>query len=363
MKSRFKDHIIHGWLAGLSQDSSEPSTSKRKSSTDQSSSRGVFYAVAKGFQPGIFSSWDEAKAQTIGFPGATHRKFPFKAQAEDWLRFHGVGDAIISGDTAEEPEIAPFPLPLASSPVNIANAVAIATASATPLLTNTDEPRISIKPSQIVSPIIIKTIAVVPPLSISPRNPVKAFPAYILSGLLGHEGVDHILTEDGRLVIHTDGAASSNGKRDARAGCGVWFGANHPFNFAEPLVGRQTNQRAEVLAVLRGLQIVEAWETLDPELVRRLPNIAKILNLKLEIRSDSQYTVFAMTRWITAWLRSNYKDGTVTNKDLFQTLVAVIRRRESHLGAGAIRFVHIRGHQGIHGNEEADKLARLGVDL
>lgn len=34
-----------------------------------------FYAVAKGYVPGIYETWDEAKKQVNGFPGAKHKKF------------------------------------------------------------------------------------------------------------------------------------------------------------------------------------------------------------------------------------------------------------------------------------------------
>ena len=34
-----------------------------------------FYAVAKGYVPGIYETWDEAKKQVNGFPEAKHKKF------------------------------------------------------------------------------------------------------------------------------------------------------------------------------------------------------------------------------------------------------------------------------------------------
>ena len=51
----------------------------------------------------------------------------------------------------------------------------------------------------------------------------------------------------GRVIVYTDGACSFNGQKGAAAGCGVYFGDNHPDNISLRLKGRQTNQRAEIV--------------------------------------------------------------------------------------------------------------------
>nr|XP_032810450.1 ribonuclease H1-like isoform X3 [Petromyzon marinus] len=48
-------------------------------------------------------------------------------------------------------------------------------------------------------------------------------------------------------VVFTDGCCISNGRQAARAGLGVFWGTNNPLNLSERLVGRQTNQRAEIM--------------------------------------------------------------------------------------------------------------------
>ena len=45
-----------------------------------------FYAVAKGIKPGIYKTWDEAKAQVDGFPGALFKSFASMTEAEDWFK-------------------------------------------------------------------------------------------------------------------------------------------------------------------------------------------------------------------------------------------------------------------------------------
>ena len=76
---------------------------------------------------------------------------------------------------------------------------------------------------------------------------------------------------------------------------------------------RQTNQRAEITAVIRALQATHAGEP-------------------LEIRTDSQYTIKALTAWITAWRRSGFKD--VQNADLFREADALLSAR-----VGTVDFV------------------------
>ena len=51
-----------------------------------------FYVVWVGAKPGVYLSWDEAKRQVAGFPGARYKSFPSRAQAEAALR-SGAGPA------------------------------------------------------------------------------------------------------------------------------------------------------------------------------------------------------------------------------------------------------------------------------
>lgn len=44
-----------------------------------------YYAVRKGFTPGVYETWDEAKNQIDGFAGAEHKSFDSYAAAEAWI--------------------------------------------------------------------------------------------------------------------------------------------------------------------------------------------------------------------------------------------------------------------------------------
>jgi ribonuclease HI len=148
---------------------------------------------------------------------------------------------------------------------------------------------------------------------------------------------------NGYVVVYTDGACENNGKPGAKAGIGVWFGNNHPLNVSKPVVGKATNNTAEIQACICALKI------------------AKENGIeKLNIITDSQFTINAMTKWIYSWKKNNWKlsrgNQDVKNKKDFQEL--------DQLRQGVdLKWQHVAGHAGITGNEEADKLAREGARL
>jgi ribonuclease HI len=66
------------------------------------------------------------------------------------------------------------------------------------------------------------------------------------------------------ISVFTDGACPSNGQKNAIAGVGVWFGNEDPRNISERLPpGPQTNNRAELWAVIRALQSIPPNERVE----------------------------------------------------------------------------------------------------
>ena len=45
-----------------------------------------YYAVKIGYKPGIYNTWDEAKAQVDGYSGARFKSFPTIEQAEEFMQ-------------------------------------------------------------------------------------------------------------------------------------------------------------------------------------------------------------------------------------------------------------------------------------
>ena len=112
-----------------------------------------------------------------------------------------------------------------------------------------------------------------------------------------------------------------------------------------PLAGeRQTNQRAELTAIQRAVDIAPIDRT-------------------AMIYTDSHYSVKCLTDWFRSWEAKGWKNSAgrpVENRDLIEPILKRIRERED---AGAkTHFVWVKAHNGNNGNEEADRLANKGAE-
>jgi ribonuclease HI len=114
-------------------------------------------------------------------------------------------------------------------------------------------------------------------------------------------------------------------------------------NISERLQGEtQTNQRAELTAILRALETVD-------------------LAQDLEIRTDSKYSIQCVTEWYINWERNGWKTraGPVKNQDLVQLVRDKIEEREAK--GGRTQFIWVKGHDTDQGNIAADRLAVAGA--
>ncbi|KAF0468820.1 Ribonuclease H [Gigaspora margarita] len=142
------------------------------------------------------------------------------------------------------------------------------------------------------------------------------------------------------LQVWTDRSAFENGTTNARAGIRVFWKNNDTQNLSEHVPGDQTNNRAEIFAIIRAIEICN--------------DKVKLLN----ILTDSKYVINAMEYWIKNWERNNYisyHNKLIKNSDLFKRLKSLIDYR-----IGTVKFIHVRGHMGNYGNEQADRLAKEG---
>jgi ribonuclease HI len=222
------------------------------------------YAVKVGRNPGIYLSWNKAKPEVIGYPGAVYKSF------EDIEDAH----AFITGKKRRL------------------------------LQSQTSAPRT---------------------LVAKPAPPETADPP-----------VD--------VVLFTDGACQNHpvlGAKQRVAGCGVYWGDDHPNNISvvfedEPI----TNQRAELKAIMLAIEMF----------VAKYPSPKKLL-----IKTDSKYSIDAITKWARGWKANNWlkSDGEdVMNRDIIIPLYELVQKHK-----GRILFKHVYGHTGVAGNEAADRLA------
>ncbi|CCG84792.1 protein of unknown function [Taphrina deformans PYCC 5710] len=252
-----------------------------------------YYAVARGTRPGVYYDWPSCEKEVSGFKDAKHKSFPTLAEAQDFVKLHstGINQWTALNSTLKEPGTATTTLKKRKA----------ADLEVIDLTT----PQISARPAKVSK--VVETLG----------------------------------NEDGYTIIWTDGSSRGNGQNAASAGLGVYFGANDPRNIAERLAGsRQTNQRAELTAIIRALETVHA----DEDVI---------------IKSDSQYSINCFTVWHQSWANNGWKNSKkqpVENKDLVQAGLELITSRK-----GKTKLMKVRAHIGLHGNEMADQLANEGA--
>ena len=142
------------------------------------------------------------------------------------------------------------------------------------------------------------------------------------------------------MLVYTDGACRNNGKPSACAGIGIYFGPNDGRNVSRRITGKQTNNVAELTAIIETYTIIKG----------------DILSGKdITIFSDSEYAIRCCTTYGKKCV-NRWDTIDIPNKDL------VRHAYELFCELPNVKFVHIDAHTGkqdIHskGNAEADKLA------
>ncbi|CAG8639727.1 4697_t:CDS:2, partial [Scutellospora calospora] len=162
------------------------------------------------------------------------------------------------------------------------------------------------------------------------KEQIHRFPGALFKSFeIKQQAEDYVnnMIEKENIFVWTDGCCENNGKKDARAGIGVYWSERNPLNLSERLPGYlQTNNRAEIFAVIRAIETC-------------------IENDKcLVIYTDSIYVI-----------NCQGVKNPKKNLDLVIRLNDLIKERK-----GKVVFKYVRGHRGNEGNEQADKLAYLG---
>ncbi|ORY64110.1 ribonuclease H-like domain-containing protein [Pseudomassariella vexata] len=241
-----------------------------------------FYAVAVGNEPGIYGDWETAQLAIKGVKGPKYKKFDTRAEAVEFI--YQFGNETAQATVADE-------------------APAAKKSKKTGAATGDEDEELEVEED----------------------------------GDAEVEGVLHICT---------DGSSLSNGKVGAVAGVGVYFGPDDPRNVSERLEGEpQTNQRAELTAILRALQKVPVSQD-------------------VRIVTDSKYSISCVMEWYVNWEIRGWKttDGSeVKNKDLIAAIRKKIKQREK--AKTRTLFKWVKGHAKDLGNIAADELAVRGAKL
>ena len=144
------------------------------------------------------------------------------------------------------------------------------------------------------------------------------------------------------ISVYTDGSCHNNGFRNAKAGIGIYFGPNDNRNVSEPIFGKQTNNTAELKAIIKTIEILKKE-------IKEGKNIM--------IYSDSMYSIRCATTYGRKLEIVNWKkDKPIPNVELVKNLYNLCKPYKN------IKFTYVKAHtdrQDKHsiGNFNADRLA------
>ncbi|KAI0085542.1 ribonuclease H-like domain-containing protein [Irpex rosettiformis] len=273
-----------------------------------------YYAVAKGRQPGLYYTWEDCKAQVDGFRGSKHIKVRTYEEAAEWLKSNGAALEEVPSS------LPPF---------------------------HTSEPSTSTQPEAASSS---GGRTVLPKHRSTTKSP-RAGPSYTANRRVGRgrspSAKPSVLSSgDESIIVYCDGACKGNGQTGSIAGVGVFWGAGDKRNIAERCPGSPTNNRAELIAIIRVLET------------------APRCDMPLIIRSDSRYSIDCVSKWLPRWRRNKFRTAEgkpVSNKELICYIDALLTEREQE--GQKVTFEHVYGHRGDMGNEGADRQANLGCEL
>ena len=150
------------------------------------------------------------------------------------------------------------------------------------------------------------------------------------------------------VKVFTDGACSNNGKVGAKAGIGIYFGDNDSRNVSKKIDGKQTNNTAELSAIIEVFHICRD----------DIENGKKIM-----IYSDSTYSIRCCGEYGEKCSKNGYrnKKGFVPNHELVKIAYELFRNNNN------VEINYIKAHTGLSdelskGNEGADMLANLSLN-
>ncbi|KAG8879368.1 hypothetical protein FRB97_009670 [Tulasnella sp. 331] len=326
-----------------------------------------FYAVKKGFRPGIYPTWNECAANTKGFKGVTYKKFNSLRDAEHYMDIIPIDKSyMIATQTTTITNISEGPSQY-RPPLLVRPSTLPARPSTLPARPSSSKPYD--RPTRPIRRHGKESSDLRRRNRRARRDRIKLDEGEKVVKVEGEKGSGKVRTkaekgirkekivrmgkdgkpkpveyavpdEAGWLIAYTDGACQGNGKDDAKAGIGVWYGPNDPRNLSERCPGDQTNNRAELIAIIRCIETEQ-----DP-------------SVPLIIKTDSQYAIKCIRDWLPNWIARGWK-GTngepIKNKRVIQHLTNILDDRP-----GKVVLQYVKGHAGIEGNEGADKLAGAG---
>lgn len=269
-----------------------------------------FYAVRKGRQIGIFSTWNEIEPLIKGYSGSQYKKFLLFADAVNYIK-EAIGNETYEELTKKSPSIT-VPVPVPSLPPPPLPPPA-------PLGKNKKERATRNKRDD-------ESENKNDEEELKELKELTELESMIMEYFLAYEHKRSL------TYVYTDGGVKGNGKKHAFGTCGVFFSDLDIVPLSFKLTGDKiTNNVAELTAIKAGLE-----STMH-------------IKHKIIIFTDSQYSRDSLTKYYPAWMKNGWKLRTgepVKNADLIKEIISLIRPN--------VQFEWIRAHT------EKDDLHTIG---
>ena len=168
-----------------------------------------------------------------------------------------------------------------------------------------------------------------------------------------HQKVTVTNTNTNIIKVFTDGACSNNGKKSAKAGIGIYFGKDDTRNVSERITGKQSNNTAELKAIIKVYEILK--DDIDQKRI-------------IHIYSDSIYAIRACGEYGLKMYKKNWKNNNKKTKELEYIPNYNLVKEGFNLfyNKHHINLIHVKAHTGnldelSLGNAEADRFANEAI--
>lgn len=147
------------------------------------------------------------------------------------------------------------------------------------------------------------------------------------------------------IVVFTDGSCMGNGRDGAVGGMGIHFPKKELKDISKVYRdGCCTNQRTELYAILTALRYIKK-------------NLG-LSNYHIDIRTDSNYSINCVTKWITKWKKNGWKTTNGEDVSNREYIELIDKYNEKY----HITYTHVPAHTkkrdvNSRANAKADKLA------
>lgn len=158
--------------------------------------------------------------------------------------------------------------------------------------------------------------------------------------------VQETKTLDIDYFVYTDGACVHNGFPNAKAGYGIFFGIDDPRNVSSTVIGKQTNNVAEIQGVINTFPIIKKD-------VKEGKKICIVTDSKYVLKCIGSY---GLKQELDNWTKN------IPNKTLVQEAYNIYKNLDN------VYFMYVKAHtdlSDVHtmGNRYADELAVGGIGL